>query len=142
MNSKWTFHGVRTLCALAMVHWAICHGTLAAEQPKTAKADPQDFSKLPANEWTLIHSEGNSGGKQFARVVYAENVDRLYLWGTGGQMPARNVFLRYELESLAPTDPTWLPAFPRAMAGKWTAEDFPPFPSISGRFTKRLYRTS
>ncbi len=111
-------------------------GTVASTQSKSAETHPkdasvrlfdEDFSKLPANEWTPIHSEDNSGGKQFARAVYADNVNRLYLWGTGGKMPARNVFLRYELESLDPTNPTWLPAFPRAMAGKWTAEDFPPF---------------
>jgi len=92
-----------------------------------AAADVQDFSKLPANTWTLIHGEDRSGGKAFARAVFAENVDRLYLWGTGGAKPARNVFLRYELECLDPAAPKWLPAFPAARRGQWTAEKFPPF---------------
>jgi len=87
----------------------------------------EDYSKLPANTWVLIHSEDNSGGKEFARLVLADNVDQLYLWGTGGKKPVRNVFLRYELESFAPKAPQWLPAFPESMRGKWTAEKFPPF---------------
>jgi len=87
----------------------------------------EDFSGLPANEWVLIHREDGSGGKAFTRAVFAENFDRLYLWGTGGAKPARNVFLRYELESLDPADPKWLPAFPLATQGKWSAEAFPPF---------------
>jgi hypothetical protein len=76
--------------------------------------------------WSLIHQEDNSGGKAFARAVFAGNVGRLYLWGTGGKMPARNVYLRYELEAFDPASPRWLPAFP---AGKkeWTASNFPPF---------------
>ena len=82
---------------------------------------------LPANTWVLIHSEDSSGGKTFARAMFADNVDRLCLWGTGGKKPARNVFLRYELESLDPADPEWLPAFPRSVQGTWTAEEFPPF---------------
>ena len=86
-----------------------------------------DFSKLPANTWTLIHSEDASGGKTFATAVFADNVDRIYLWGTGGSKPARNVYLRYELESLRPADPKWLAAFPRAGRGAWTAKKFPPF---------------
>ena len=86
-----------------------------------------DYQHLPANEWILIHHEAGSGGKAFARVIYAENVDRLYLWGTGGEMPVRNVYLRYELESFQPTDPQWLPAFPQAAQGKWMRDDFPPF---------------
>lgn len=95
--------------------------------PEDEKTPPQPFSSLPANTWVLIHSEDDSGGKAFARLVLAEDVGRLYLWGTGGKQPARNVFLRYELESLDPGDPRWLPAFPRSMDGKWTAESFPPF---------------
>ncbi|UCE50437.1 MAG: hypothetical protein JSW47_09775 [Phycisphaerales bacterium] len=87
----------------------------------------EDYSKLPANTWVLIHSEDNSGGKAFARLVLADNVNRLYIWGTGDKKPARNVFLRYELESLDPKAPQWLLAFPESMRGKWTAERFPPF---------------
>ncbi|MCL4203769.1 MAG: hypothetical protein KJ000_14810 [Pirellulaceae bacterium] len=86
-----------------------------------------DFRHLPANVWILIHREDSSGGKAFARAVCAENVDRLYLWGTGGAMPARNVYLRYELESLQPTAPQWLPASPLAAEGKWSRDDLPPF---------------
>lgn len=85
------------------------------------------YADLPANQWTLIHRENNAGGKAFARAMWAENVGRLYLWGTGGKQPARNVYLRYELESLDPTKPQWLPALPHAAQGKWTAEQFPPF---------------
>ncbi|MHC4405984.1 MAG: Kelch repeat-containing protein [Planctomycetota bacterium] len=115
--------GARTIAAVAFAClWAGHVGRLAASDD-----GPTDLSRLPANRWVLIHSEDNSGGKVFARVVAAENVGRLYLWGTGGKKPARNVFLRYELESLDPADPVWLPAFPQSVASLWTAERFPPF---------------
>jgi hypothetical protein len=84
-------------------------------------------ARSSANSWELIHSEDSSGGKTFSRAVMADSVDRLYLWGTGGEKPARNVFLRYELESLDPADPKWLPAFPKSRQSTWTAEKFPPF---------------
>jgi len=87
----------------------------------------RDFSALPANTWTPIDREDGAGGKAFARVIYAESVDRLYLWGIGGKMPDRSRYLRYELESLRPTAPGWRPAFPAAVAGRWTAEGYPPF---------------
>ena len=90
-----------------------------------------DFSKLPANTWTLVHSEDAAGGKMFARAVMAQSAGRIYLWGTGGKMPARNVYLRYELESFCPSsDPgegKWVAAFPSGRRGQWTAEKFPPF---------------
>jgi len=86
-----------------------------------------DLKQLPANQWTLIHAESNDGGKAFARAIYAPGVDRVYLWGTGGKRPARNVYLRYELESFDPTNPAWSPAFPEAARGKWSADDYPPF---------------
>ncbi len=98
---------------------------LAAGAQKAAPT--RTLSDLPANTWTLIHKEDASGGKTFARAVWAANVGQLYLWGAGGKKPARNVYLRYELEALRPSDPKWLPAFPRAMAGKWTARKYPPF---------------
>ncbi len=85
------------------------------------------IKKLPANEWTLLHREDSSGGKTFARAIYAGDVGRLYLWGTGGEKPARNVYRRYELESFNPTSPAWQPAFPVSRQGQWTAEKFPPF---------------
>jgi hypothetical protein len=85
------------------------------------------FSELPANTWVLIHREDSSGGKTFARAVLADSVDRIYLWGTGGEKPARNVYRRYELECLDLTDPGWLPAFPESRQGQWAAEKFPPF---------------
>ncbi len=102
----------------------LTHAT-AAEEP----AAPADLANLPANHWVVIHREDDAGGKTFAKAVYAESVDRVYLWGTGGNMPARNVYLRYELESLdlGSKQPAWKPAFPEAARGKWTAEDFPPF---------------
>jgi hypothetical protein len=105
----------------ALVPWV--HAIGADDRPVAV----DDYQHLPANVWTLIHREAGSGGKAFARAVYADNVDRLFLWGTGGEMPARNVYLRYELESFQPTDPQWLPAFPQAAQGKWTGDDFPPF---------------
>lgn len=86
-----------------------------------------DFSKLPANRWVLIHREDGSGGKAFSRAVFAENVGRVYLWGTGGKKPARNVYLRYELERFDPKAPRWEPAFPAGREELWTAEKFPPF---------------
>jgi hypothetical protein len=106
---------------------------LAAMAPSTLGATPAPeaaaggLDKLPPNQWVLIHQEDDSGGKRFARAVFAENVQRLYLWGTGGRQPARNLFLRYELESFDPEHPQWQPAFPAARQGLWTAEGFPPF---------------
>lgn len=99
--------------------------SLAAAQDASTTAT--DYSQLSANAWVLIQSEDASGGKAFARAVYAENVDRLYLWGTGGAMPARNVYLRYELESLDLAAPTWLAALPQSAQGHWTDQQFPPF---------------
>jgi hypothetical protein len=98
-----------------------------AEGPGAAAADAQDLSRLPGNTWVLVHREDNSGGKSFARAVWAASAGRLYLWGTGGRMPARNVYLRYELESFDPAEPGWEPAFPAPRRGQWTADDFPPF---------------
>ncbi len=90
-------------------------------------AEGQNLSKIPANKWTLLDKEDDSGGKRFARAVFAGNVGKLYLWGTGGKKPARNVYLRYELESFDPESAKWKPAFPKSKAGEWTAEKFPPF---------------
>jgi len=114
------------------VLWAACclaaaSAVAAGAAPQEAPAAIKNLAGLPANLWVLIHREDDSGGKKFARAVYAENVDRLYLWGTGGRQPARNVYVRYELESLDPAAPAWLPAFPAPMRGKWTADDYPPF---------------
>jgi len=86
-----------------------------------------DFEELPANRWTLIHTEDNSGGKKFSKAIFAENVGRLYLWGTGGKKLARNVYQRYELEAFDPEAQAWSPAFPESRQGQWTAEDYPPF---------------
>ncbi len=86
--------------------------------------------------WDFLHEESNAGGKAFARAIVAENVGRLYLWGTGGEQPARNVYRRYELEaaefgprlaSPAKEAEFWQPAFPEERQGKWQADDFPPF---------------
>ena len=86
-------------------------------------------SALPANEWVLIDSEDNRGGKAFSKAIHAADPGRIYLWGTGGEKPARNVYLRYELESLALSEEEggWQPAFPQSRQGQWTAEDYPPF---------------
>ncbi len=104
-------------------------GCLASTNPAISEDTNTvaDYKKLPANQWVLIHREDGSGGKMFAKAVWAENVKRLYLWGTGGEKPARNVYLRYELESFDPNQPAWLPAFPEPMANKWSAKTFPPF---------------
>jgi len=87
----------------------------------------EELAALAANRWTLLDSEDASGGKMFASAIWAENVKRVHLWGTGGEKPARNVYLRYELESLDPRRPGWQPALPDSRAGKWTAEKYPPF---------------
>ena len=85
----------------------------------------QDLSQLPPNQWSELHREDNSGGKAFAKAVFAPNTGKIYLWGTGGEKPARNVYRRYELESFEPANPAWNPAFPVEAA--WSADDFPPF---------------
>jgi len=107
-------------CLLA----AAAAGRAATDETVTEVAG---YTDLPANAWVLVHREDDAGGKAFARAVVAENVDRLYLWGTGGKMPARNVYLRYELECLDPKAPEWVPAFPEPRRGQWTADAFPPF---------------
>ena len=98
-------------------------GVAMAQEPAT----PLQFDALPVNPWSLLHSEDASGGKWFSRAVWAENVDALYLWGTGGRKPARNVYERYELESFDPRQANWQPAFPSAADGKWSPKSFPPF---------------
>jgi len=100
---------------------------IAALGPAAGAAPAGDVADLPANTWTLLHAEDDAGGKCFARLICADNVDRLYLWGTGGKKPQRHRYERYELECLSPTKPGWRPAFPAAAAGKWTAESYPPF---------------
>jgi hypothetical protein len=114
------FQIAATLFAL----WHLAGLNVAAADEPVAVAD---YAQLPANRWTLIHREDNSGGKMFAKAVLAENVGRMYLWGTGGEMPARNVYKRYELESFDPASPAWQPAFPKSKQDQWTADDFPPF---------------
>jgi hypothetical protein len=112
---------------------ALVLGAVSVFTPATAAGQSEEsaraagVSDLPANEWVLVHREDDSGGKAFARAVFAENAGRLYLWGTGGEMPARNVYRRYELESFDPAHPDWLPAFPESRQGQWAAESFPPF---------------
>lgn len=86
-----------------------------------------DYPRLPANEWTTVHREDRSGGKTFARAIYVPKTDRLYLWGTGGEKPARNVYRRYELESFDPAQPAWRPAFPDSRRSQWKPDDFPRF---------------
>ncbi len=100
---------------------------IAADEQLPAVARVEDHSNLAANTWTLIHVEDNSGGKWGARVIYAPNVDRLYLWGFGGKQPDRNRYLRYELESFAPLDATWIEALPAAKADVWGDGEHPPF---------------
>ena len=113
-----------TVMAAACLVVAPAAGRAAADEAVTKVAD---YADLPAGTWVLVHREDDAGGKAFARAIVAENVDRLYLWGTGGKQPARNVYLRYELECLDPKTPQWLPAFPKTRRGQWTAEAFPPF---------------
>ena len=84
-------------------------------------------AELPPNRWQLLHEENADGGKTFARAIYAGKVEQVYLWGTGGKKPARNLFDRYELESFDPMRPGWHSAFPIAAKGRWTAENFPLF---------------
>ncbi|MFQ5808156.1 MAG: hypothetical protein ACE5JM_00940, partial [Armatimonadota bacterium] len=98
---------------------------LAADLPETVAVT--DFAGLPANTWTLVHVEDACGGKTFSRVVAAENVDRLYLWGIGGTKPVRNRYLRYELESYAPLEAEWAEALPAAKRDAWADGKHPPF---------------
>ncbi len=111
----------RSSITLAIV--LLSAGAAFADEPKT----PVSIDALSANEWALIYSEDASGGKRFSRAIWAENVGQLYLWGTGGRKPARNVYERYELESFDPRQPKWQPAFPTTADGKWSAKSFPPF---------------
>ena len=97
----------------------------AADAPQVIKVT--DYADLPANTWVLLHREDDAGGKTFARALVADSVDRLYLWGTGGEKPVRNRYRRYELERFDPSDPGWAPAFPASRRGAWTADDYPPF---------------
>ena len=71
------------------------------------------LNELPANEWVLLHEEGPGGGKAFSQAIYAVNVGRVYLWGIGGEKPARNVYQRYELEAIDFDTTAWRPAFPK-----------------------------
>jgi N-acetylneuraminic acid mutarotase len=83
--------------------------------------------ELPANRWILLHDEDPGGGKAFSQAIYADHVGRVYLWGIGGEKPARNVYRRYELESFDIDTATWKPAFPVSTRGRWAADDYPPF---------------
>lgn len=83
------------------------------------------YDELPANRWALLHSEDPGGGKTFAKALVAEN--KIYLWGTGGKKPARNVYQRYELEAFDLKHRTWSSAFPHSRLDQWKPDDFPPF---------------
>lgn len=111
---------ILAVVVLAMLPILSAHADDSADS-KTSVGD------LPGNQWVLIHQEDSSGGKRFARAIWADDVERLYLWGTGGKKPARNVYERFELESFDPSRPSWQPAFPEAAESKWTADSFPPF---------------
>jgi len=111
------------LLTTAVLLGGMWHSAGRAEDSATTPS----YGKFPANRWVLIHKEDNSGGKTFARAVFSEQTGRMYLWGTGGKKPARNVYLRYELEAFNPDTPRWFPAFPEPKRDEWTAKDFPPF---------------
>lgn len=85
----------------------------------------EPYGKLPPNQWSLLHVEDASGGKTFAKAIAAEN--QIFLWGTGGKKPFRNVYQRYELESFDMKSRAWSAAFPDARKEMWRADDFPPF---------------
>ncbi|QDU92950.1 Kelch repeat-containing protein [Lignipirellula cremea] len=114
------------LIALACGMLATLAGTPSLFAQPSAGTSPA-LDNLPANTWTLLHTEDASGGKTFAKAVMAGGVGRLYLWGTGGEKPARNVYRRYELEAFDPASPGWLPAFPASKQATWKADEFPPF---------------
>jgi len=122
---------MRPFCPLSLCVGVAVWSAVAAAGAETPAPTGRDLasalSGAPPNTWTLIHGEGNAGGKAFAQAVFAGNVGRLYLWGTGGSRPARNVYERYELECLDPAAPAWRPAFPASRQGRWTNENFPPF---------------
>ena len=85
------------------------------------------LSALPGNQWTLLHEEDGSGGKMYSRVVWAESVGRLYLWGVGGTLHERNRYDRYELESFTPGTPAWTEALPQGKSVAWADGKWPPF---------------
>ena len=91
-----------------------------------ASAGGAELSKLPANTWTLL-DEVTGRGKRFARLLYAEGADRLYLWGFGGAMVDRAQYVRYELESLSPVGGRWIDALPASKRSAWAGGKWPPF---------------
>lgn len=111
---------------LALVLFVATAAVQAADAPPRA-ARPDDYSKLPANTWTLIHTEDNSGGKALSAVVCAAAADRLYLWGIGGKHPQRNRYQRYELESFSLAEAAWVEALPSSKSGAWSGGKHPPF---------------
>jgi len=119
-RAKPATHLMKTSLVLLLTAGAAAH---ANEEP----VEVEDYSELPANTWVLLQREQPDGGKKFARAVYADNADRLYLWGTGGKKPARNVYQRYELEAFDPQRQQWQAAFPASREDRWSADDFPPF---------------
>ena len=116
---------IRTTTVL--LWFVLALSAIAAEQGTPVVAKLDDYSKLAANTWTVVHVEDNSGGKWGARVIHAIREDRLYLWGIGGKRPERNRYLRYELESFDPLKATWIEALPTAKAGAWSGGKHPPF---------------
>lgn len=103
------------------------HILAALVVPWTLTAETRDLSRLPPNQWTLLNEESNAGGKTFAKTIYADNTGEVFLWGTGGRKPARNVYERFELEACKPgaDSPSWESAFP--IGAMWTSQDYPPF---------------
>ena len=87
-----------------MRHRLFFAGAIALAATSTPGA-AQNVTRLPPNEWVLLHRESNAGGKEFAKAIYAQNTGQLFLWGTGGNKPARNVYERYELEVFGPDEP-------------------------------------
>ncbi len=119
-----TRHGNSRWCAAAAL--LVLGGVLEAggDPPVTAV---KDFAALPANTWTLIAEEDADGGKAFARLIAAESIDRLYLWGLGGKMPDASRYVRYELESFSPADARWTEALPESMKQAWAGGKWQPF---------------
>ncbi len=116
-----------TRATFLLISFALAAPAMAADHQAAEVVSVKEFAALPANTWTLIHVEDDSGGKWGARAIYAVESDRLYLWGFGGKQPERNRYLRYELESFSPRAATWVEALPARKAQAWRDGKHPPF---------------
>ncbi len=126
---QWRNAMTRLIFALAVLGILLPACPVRAADEGPAVADVKDFAALPANTWTLIGRDDNGGAKAFARLIWAEQVGRLYLWGVGGPMVDRSQYKPYELESFAvPADGAgWAAALPESKKDAWADGKWTPF---------------